>query len=116
MALDGIAARQRDVVAALHHARATAFTEQSLDCDRHLQRRIGLLGVKCGKQPCAARSQYQDVGLVIFHLHVQSTPRTKTTPMASEATPPHPIQDSRASRVELHGSSSSASSRMPKDM
>ena len=39
MALDRIAGGKRDVVAALDHARAAAFAEQSLDRDRDRQRR-----------------------------------------------------------------------------
>ena len=42
MALDRVAGGQRDVVAALDHARAAAFAEQALDRDRDRQRGIGL--------------------------------------------------------------------------
>ena len=62
MALDRIACCERDVVAALNHAGATAFAEQSLDGDRDRQRGICLVRVQRRKQSRAAGAQDQDVG------------------------------------------------------
>ena len=70
MALDRVLARQRDVVAALHHARATALAEQALhrDGDRELGRR--LVRVQRGEQARAARAEDQDVGVELAHARV----------------------------------------------
>ena len=62
VALDRVACGERDVVAALHHARAAAFAEQALDRDGDRQRRIGALGVQGGEQSCAAGAENQNVG------------------------------------------------------
>src|SRR5260221_11346380 len=45
MTLDGVFLRQRDVVAALHHARAAAFTEQAFDTDSDRDLGRGLVGM-----------------------------------------------------------------------
>ena len=63
MPLDRIARRERDVVAALHHARAAAFAEQALDGDGDRQRGIGGVRVQGGEQPGAAGTEDQDVRL-----------------------------------------------------
>ena len=63
VALDRIAGGERDVVAALHHARAAAFAEQPLHRDGDVERGIGLVRVQRGEQPRAARAENQDVSL-----------------------------------------------------
>jgi hypothetical protein len=45
MALDRIARRQRDIIAALHHARAAAFAEQALHGNGDVEIRIGFFCV-----------------------------------------------------------------------
>src|SRR5262249_42866832 len=62
MALDRVFLGERDVVAALHHARAAALAEQALHRDRDRERRIGLVRVQRGEEPRAARAEDQDVG------------------------------------------------------
>ena len=51
MTLDRIGRRQRDVVAALDHARAAALAEQPLDGDRDVQRRIGACACSAANRP-----------------------------------------------------------------
>src|SRR5690606_33419037 len=63
VALDGVARGERDVVAALDHAGATALAEQALDRDGDRKRWIGLVGMQGGEEPCAARAEDQDVGI-----------------------------------------------------
>ena len=46
MALDRVARGERDVVAALHHARAAAFAEQSLHRDGDVERRVPRAGAR----------------------------------------------------------------------
>ena len=70
VALDGVLGGDRDVVAALHHARASGLAEQPLDRHRDLGVRVGLLRVQRGEQPGPARAQDQDVGAVALDLHV----------------------------------------------
>src|SRR6185312_1138798 len=67
MALDRIVRRQRDVVAALHHARAAAFAEQALDRDGDVEIGVGLLGVQRREQPGAAGAEDEDVGFERVH-------------------------------------------------
>ncbi len=67
MPLGGIARGQRDVVAALHHASAAAFTEQALDGDGDRKVRRRLLGVKRGEEPSAAGAEDEDVGGEALH-------------------------------------------------
>ena len=50
MALDRVARQQRDVVAALHHARAAAFAEQALGGDRDVEIGVGVMRMQRGKQ------------------------------------------------------------------
>jgi hypothetical protein len=73
MALDRVAGGERDVVAALHHARAAALAEQALDRDRDRELRRGLVRVQRGEQPRAAGAEDQDVGRELEHYFV--TPR-----------------------------------------
>ena len=69
MALDRVAGIERDVVAALHHAGAAAFAEQSLGRDRDVEIGIGLERVQRGEQPGAAGAEDQNVGLEMFDVH-----------------------------------------------
>ena len=54
---------QRDVVAALHHARAAAFAEQALGGDRDVEIGIGLMRMQRREQPGAAGAEDQNVGV-----------------------------------------------------
>ena len=62
VALDRVAGRERDVVAALHHAGAAAFPEQALDRDRDLELGRRVLGMQRREQPGAAGAEDEDVG------------------------------------------------------
>src|SRR6185436_16384503 len=79
VALDRIACGERDVVAALHHARAAAFPEESLDGDRDRQRRIGVVRVQRGEETRAAGAEDQDVGADPLERHGVPTPRSRNT-------------------------------------
>ena len=63
VALDRIAGRERDVVAALDHARAAALAEQSLDGDRDVERRVDIVRVQRREEARAAGAENQDVGV-----------------------------------------------------
>ena len=67
MALDRVAGRKRHVVAALHHAGAAAFAEQTLDRDGDVEIGLRLLGVQRRQQPGAAGAENQDVGCDRLH-------------------------------------------------
>ena len=68
MALDRVARRERDVVAALHHARAAAFAEQALHRDGDVESRDWrCLRVQRREQPRAAGAEDQDVGVEPVH-------------------------------------------------
>ena len=67
MALDGVVRGERDVVAALHHARAAALAEQTLHRDGHVEIGTRLLGVQCGEKARTAGAEDQDVGLKGSH-------------------------------------------------
>ena len=67
MALDRILRRQRDVVAALHHAGAAAFAEQALHRDGDVQIGIGLFRMQRGEQPGAAGAEDKNVGFERLH-------------------------------------------------
>ena len=71
MALDRVAAAKRHIVAALHHACASALADQPLDRKRDL-RACGraLLGVQRGEQSAAAGPEDQDVGVMSVNLCV----------------------------------------------
>src|SRR5262249_49767365 len=87
VALDRIAEVQRHVVAALDHARATAFAEQAFGRDRDFERRIGGMRVQCGKQPGAARAEDQDISIEPLDYHAdQKTRARKMTATSAEAT------------------------------
>ena len=62
MPLDRVRGRQRDVVAALHHAGAAAFAEQAFDRDGDVEFGIGFFRVQRGEQPGAAGAEDQNVG------------------------------------------------------
>ncbi len=51
MALDRVLGGERNVVAALHHARAAAFAEKALHRDSDRKVRVALVCVQRGKQP-----------------------------------------------------------------
>jgi hypothetical protein len=67
MALDRVALRQRDVVAALDHARAAAFAEQALHRDGDGELRVVLVRMQCREQAGAAGAEDQNVGLDGLH-------------------------------------------------
>ena len=58
---------QRDVVAALHHARAAGLAEQPLGRDRDVEMRVGLMRMQRREQPGAAGAEDQNVGLQMVH-------------------------------------------------
>src|SRR3954453_13930024 len=62
VALDRVARRERDVVAALHHAGAAAFPEQPLDRDRDIELGRRPLRMQGREQPGAAGAENEDVG------------------------------------------------------
>ena len=68
MALDRIARRQRDVVAALHHAGAAAFAEQALHGDGDVEIGIGFFGVQRREQAGAAGAEDKNVGVDRLHV------------------------------------------------
>jgi hypothetical protein len=63
MPLDRVFRRQRDVVAALHHAGAAAFAEQALHRDGDVEVGIGFFGVQRGEQARTAGAEDEDVSL-----------------------------------------------------
>ena len=67
MALDRILGRERDVVAALHHAGAAAFAEQALDRDGDVELGPRLLGMQRREQAGAAGAQDENVGVEGLH-------------------------------------------------
>ena len=67
MALDRIARRERDVVAALDHPRAAAFAEQALDGDRDVQRRVRGVRVQRREESGAAGAEDQEIGAQAAH-------------------------------------------------
>ena len=81
VALDRIARRERDVVAALDHPRAAALAEQSLDGDRDVERRVDVVRVQRGEQSRAAGAEDQDVGASAARC--PSTPRRSIAPSAA---------------------------------
>src|SRR5580693_7249054 len=73
MALDGVAGIKRDVVAALHHAGAAAFAEQTFADDGDVEIGVRLQRMQRGKQPGAAGAEDQNVGLEMLDIHSQNT-------------------------------------------
>ena len=67
MPLDRVGRRERDVVAALHHAGAAAFAEQALHRDGDVELGPRLLGVQRREQAGAAGAEDQDVGVEGLH-------------------------------------------------
>ena len=80
--------RERDVVAALDHARAAALAEQSLDRDGDRQRGIRRVRVQRGEEPGAAGAEDQDVGAHAGTHHVRrlAAPRDSGALRAAPAT------------------------------
>jgi hypothetical protein len=68
MTFDGVAGAEGDVIAALHHARATALSNESLDRDRNLGCGRSLLCVKGREQSGASRPNNQDVCIMPFDI------------------------------------------------
>ncbi len=69
MALDRIAGVERDVVAALHHARAAAFAEETLARNGNVEIGIGFERMQCGKQPGATGAEDQNIGFQVLDVH-----------------------------------------------
>src|SRR6516225_1843864 len=67
--LDRVAGIDRNVVTALHHARAAALTEKPLARDRHVEIGTGLERVQRRKKPGAAGPEDQNVGLEVLDFH-----------------------------------------------
>ena len=68
VALDGVAGRERHVVAALHHARAAALAEQALHRDGDRRARApALVRMQRGEQARPARAEDEDVGVEALH-------------------------------------------------
>jgi len=86
VALDRVFLGERDVVAALDHARAAAFAEQAFH--RHGDRELGrrLVRMQRGEQPRAAGAEDQDVCVEGLRNHcIPSTTSTSTKPITSAA-------------------------------
>ncbi|MNC87084.1 hypothetical protein D3C83_27820 [compost metagenome] len=86
MPLDRIAGGKRNVVAALHHARAAAFAEQPLDGDGDRKLRRCALRMQRGEQARPACAEDQEVGVEGFRSHCEaSTIATSAKPIASNS-------------------------------
>src|SRR5205823_5937703 len=87
VALDGVFGGERDVVAALDHARAAALAQQSLhrDGDGELRRR--LVCVQRGEQAGAARAEDQDVAVAGLWNHCRASTTTTSAKPARSAAP-----------------------------
>jgi hypothetical protein len=70
VALDRIAGGERDVVAALDHARAAALPQEPLDRDRDVELRVRLVGVQRGEEAGAAGTEDQEVSRDFLHAPV----------------------------------------------
>src|SRR6516164_7036273 len=75
--LDRVAGIDRNVVTALHHARAAALTEKPLARDRHVEIGTGLERVQRRKKPGAAGAEDQNVGLEVLDFHDFQNTRTR---------------------------------------
>src|SRR5579875_418110 len=62
MALDRIAGIEGDVVATLDHARAAAFSKETLGRDGEVERRIRPMGMEGGEKARATRAEDEDIG------------------------------------------------------
>ncbi len=114
MALDRIAGGERDVVAALDHARAAAFAEQALDGDGDRQRRVGGVRVQRGEQARAARAEDQDVGLEPPHSARRSAACRRRAPRARAARLPRASASTdvvQAAAVAVHRHAAAGRSR-----
>ncbi len=67
-----VAGIERDVVAALHHAGAAAFAEQTLARDGDVEIGIGFERVQRGEQPGAAGAEDQNVGFEMLDVHASA--------------------------------------------
>ena len=89
MPLDRIAWPERYVVAALHHARAAAFAEQSLDRDGHPKIGRRLHRMQRRKESCPAGTDDQNVGIKPLHVHQialsKNVPEIKSAKAAAAA-------------------------------
>jgi hypothetical protein len=72
--------RERDVVAALHHARAAGLAEQPLHRDGYVELRRRILRMQRGEQPRAAGAEDEDIGAL-------ATDRGHRGPRGGRATP-----------------------------
>src|SRR5271166_178661 len=77
MPFDRVAGIDRDVVAALHHARASAFAKEALARDRHIEIGIGFERMQRRKQPGAAGAEDQNVGFEVLDFHDFQNTRTR---------------------------------------
>src|SRR6516225_5074716 len=74
---DRVAGIDRNVVAALHHPRASAFAEEPLARNRHIEMGIGFERMQCREQPGPARAEDQNVGLELLDCHDFQNTRTR---------------------------------------
>ena len=65
--LDRVARRERDVVAALDHARAAALAEEALHRDGDVEGWIRSVRMQCSEETGAAGAEDQEVGLELGH-------------------------------------------------
>ena len=70
VALDRVAGGERDVVAALDHARAAALAEEALHRDRDVELRVRGVGMERGEEAGAAGAEDQEVSLQFLHAPV----------------------------------------------
>src|SRR5690606_11868577 len=79
MAFGRITFSERHVIAALHHACATAFAQQAFHGHGNVQRWIRIVGMQGGEQPRPARAQDEYVGgddVEILHQFAPNEART----------------------------------------
>src|SRR3972149_851417 len=88
MAFDAVAGSERDVVAALHHAGAAAFPEQTFDRDGDVEIGIGLLGMERGEKAGAAGPEDQDVGVELLETGTHAPRPRCYPPLEGEGRPP----------------------------
>ena len=72
VALHCVARPGRDIISALHHARAAGFADQPFHRDGDLRIGCGLLRMQGAKQSRTARAEDQDVRVVGLKLHGRS--------------------------------------------
>src|ERR1022692_4508811 len=90
MPLQRVGRTQDGVIAALHHARAAALSDESLDDDDDLQPGIDVVCVHGRQQPGAAGAEDEDVRVqrVDVHRRLKAVMPThaQTTPMSTSPT------------------------------